>query len=117
MKVSNENLPEITTKSTSIELQQSLYLTTKQLARLFNVSERKARQIVMEHDLKPVDLGRGRGNGLRWRSSAVINIADILHAEAQAQENHTLRQKRPVHPVRGKSAKELWAEFNGQRAR
>lgn len=96
------------------EVTQHLYLTTKQLAFLFNVSERRARQIVMEHGLKPVDLGRGRGNGLRWRTNVVIEIADILHAEAQSQESRTLRQARPVHPVRGKSPKELWAEFNGK---
>ena len=97
--------------------ESSLFLTTKQLAGLFNVSERRARQLVMEHGLKPVDLGRGRGNGLRWRTSAVINIADILHAEAQSQESRKLRQPRTVHSVLGKSAAELWAEFNGKKSR
>jgi len=92
---------------------ESALLNRKDIARVLNMSESKARKILAEHGIKPIDLGPGRGNGLRWHTSAVIHIADILHAEAQAQKNRFLRHSRPKHPILGKTAAELWAEFNG----
>jgi hypothetical protein len=91
---------------------QPLYLNRAELGPFLGMSERKAREILAAYGLKPVDLGRGRGNGLRWRTSAVITIADTLHAEAQAQRNHAKRKARAEHKVCGRSAAELYAEFN-----
>ena len=60
---------------------------------------------------KPIDLGKGRGHGLRWRTSAVISVADALHAEAQ-QRTATPHRQRVAHPLRGRSVEELCAEFS-----
>ena len=91
---------------------EHLYLTRHKIGQVLTVSERKARTILEQHGVKPVDLGRGRGNGLRWRTSAVIQVADTLHAEAQQQNAKSARRPAKMRPIRGRSASELFAEFN-----
>lgn len=93
-------------------MKMPLYLTRKEIGAALAVSERKARAILEQHGVKPVDLGRGRGNGLRWRTSAVIQVADTLHAEAQQQKAKSARRPTKMRPIRGRSASELFAEFN-----
>ena len=91
---------------------EHLYLTRHEIGPALTVSERKARSILEQHGVKPVDLGRGRGNGLRWRTSAVIQVADTLHAEAQnrqAKNSSRLPRKRPL---LGRSAAEVFAEIS-----
>lgn len=92
---------------------QPLYLTRFEIGIMLSMSETKARKILAEHGVNPIDLGRGRGNGLRWRTSAVINVADILHAEAQAQSTKRRRNAPVAYSVIGKTAAELYVEFNG----
>ncbi|MBQ3058799.1 MAG: hypothetical protein IJD16_00580 [Desulfovibrio sp.] len=116
------SIPASEAKSNHKCSHEELYLGTallkrQDIARVLNVSESRARQLLAEHGVNPIDMGRGRGNGLRWRTSAVIEVADILHAEAQSQKKQALRQSRAFHPLRGKSAANLWAEFNGQSPR
>ena len=91
---------------------EHLYLTRHEIGPALTVSERKARTTLEQHGVKPVDLGRGRGNGLRWRTSAVIQVADTLHAEAQQQKAKSARMPAKMRPIRGRSASELFAEFN-----
>lgn len=98
------NIPSLTT---------SLLLTTAQVGNLFNTSEANAKQLLLAHGVQPIDLGRGRGRGLRWRTSAVIQFADMLHTEAQATQPKT-RKAKTSFSVLGKSASELFAEFNGK---
>lgn len=89
-----------------------LFLTRSQIAQLLNMSESHAKKLLAEHGITPIDLGRGRGKGLRWRTAAVIELADILHTDAQAKKKPR-RVKSSGHSVLGKSASELFAEFNG----
>lgn len=98
------NIPSITAP---------LLLTTAQVGDLLNTSEANAKQLLLAHGVQPIDLGRGRGRGLRWRTSAVIQFADMLHTEAQAMQPRTRKAKAPF-SVLGKSASELFAEFNGK---
>ena len=93
---------------------ERLYLTRHEIGPALTVSERKARIILEQHGVKPVDLGRGRGNGLRWRTSAVIQVADTLHAEAQQQKTKSARRPAKMRPISGRSASELFAEFNSE---
>lgn len=91
-----------------------LYLTRKEIGNILAMSEKQAREILMEHGVHPIDLGKGRGHGLRWRTSAVIRVADTLHAQAQeAQKKH---KRSPYMPksalIKGRSAEELFKEFN-----
>lgn len=98
-------------KSCNINSIQSLLLTRSEIASILNMSEGNAIKILAKHGVQPIDLGRGRGNGLRWHTSAVIEVADILHTKAQAKFNPK-RKKFSPYSVKGKSAKELLAEFN-----
>lgn len=89
-----------------------LLIKRREIAALLNVNEKTAISILARHGVSPIDLGRGRGNGLRWRTSAVIAVADILHTEAQPKKIQQRKTKNPF-SVRGKSASELLAEFGG----
>ena len=89
-----------------------LFLTKDEIGPALNMSESKARATLDKYGVKPVDRGRGRGNGLRWRTSAVIQVADTLHAEAQnrqAKNSSRLPRKRPL---LGRSAAEVFAEIS-----
>ena len=91
---------------------QPLFLTRKEVAATLGMTERQARAILSAHGVKPIDLGKGRGHGLRWRTSAVIAVADALHDAAQAQAD-TPRRPRKLSPLRGRTAADLFAEFQG----
>ena len=90
---------------------EALFLNRKQIGPALGISERKARAVLAQYGVKPVDLGRGRDNGLRWRMSAVISVADTLHDKAQAKQ--VVRRRRPAPcPIQGRTAADLYAEFN-----
>lgn len=93
-----------------------LLLTRSQIGTMLSMSETNAKKILEAHGVQPINLGRGRGNGLRWLTTAVIKVADILHAEAQAKSGKRCRRI-PPHSVVGKSAAQLFAEFNGKSRR
>ena len=93
-----------------------LLLTRSQIGAALSMSEGNARKILEAHGVLPINLGRGRGNGLRWLTSAVIKVADILHAEAQAKSAKKCRRIL-THTLVGKTAAQLFAEFNGKSRR
>lgn len=92
--------------------QLPLLLKRNEVASLLNIAPKKVARFLAAHGIQPIDLGPGRGNGLRWHSSAVIELADRLHTEAQAQAPKPRKAFSP-HSVIGKTAAELFAEFNG----
>lgn len=59
------------------------YLTKRDLAVLFQTKWDRAASILKERGVSPVDLGCGRGYGLRWLESAVLAAMKALHSEAQ----------------------------------
>ena len=89
-------------------------LTTEQASKLMGMGITRSLNLLRSHGVQPVDLGRGRGNGLRWHRRAVMTVIDTLHAEAQAKAGvpRRRRQTKTSGCVIGKSAKELFAEFN-----
>ena len=89
----------------------ALFLRKSELAGFLGITLNQAIAILEEHGVKPVDLGRGRGHGLRWRTSAVTKVADILHAQAQEQ-SEKIRRSRIAHPLIGKSAAEIFADIS-----
>lgn len=91
--------------------QYPLFLRTRDLKKILGIPETRALELLRKHGIKPVDMGRGRGNGLRWRTTSVIQLADTLHAEAQAISRQTRLKSLPS-PIGGKSASDLYAEFN-----
>ena len=89
-----------------------LFLRKKELGEFLGMSVAQAMSILSEHGVKPVDLGRGRGHGLRWRTSAVIHVADTLHGEAQAKVSVPHR-RRVSRPLQGRSAADIFVELSG----
>ena len=87
-----------------------LLLTRQGIADALSMPEKLARAILAAHGVQPIDLGKGRGHGLRWRTSAVIAVADALHAEAQRQKGRPHRPRK-CSPLKGRSAADLYAEF------
>lgn len=71
-----------------------LLLKNDQIAKLLNMSESNAKKVLMRYGIQPIDLGRCRGNGLRRLTSAIIEVADILHTEAQTKSS-SKRKKYP----------------------
>lgn len=93
---------------------QALYLKRNEVSALLGMPETKAMAILASHGILPVDLGRGRGNGLRWRTSAVIQVADTLHAETQRPLSCPKKKRAISRPLIGKSAEDLDREFRSE---
>lgn len=91
---------------------KKLFLTTNEVCLLLNMGKSCALAFLARYGIMPVDLGKGRGKGLRWRMTAVIKLADILHTEAQTARQIPSKKSSPF-SLRGKSAKDLMAEFVG----
>lgn len=90
-------------------------LTTKQAASVMNIGEERARAILLSRGVQPVSLPWGKERKtLRWSRRAVITVIDTLHAEAQAKAGVPKRRRslKTAGCVIGKSAEELFAEFN-----
>lgn len=93
-------------------MKMPLYLTRKEIGPVLNMSESKARALLEKYNVKPVDMGRGRGNGLRWRTTAVIQVADTLHTEAQNRKAKRVSRLPGMRPILGRSAADIFAEIS-----
>ena len=107
----NTGKPEVNSNT----LIPKLLLKTEEVCQCLNTGAKTALRLLTKHELFPIDLGKGRGNGLRWHYSEVIKLADILHAEAQPVKVKRNRQSSQF-KLTGKTAAELYAEFNGNRS-
>ena len=72
------------------------FLRKAEIAAVFGTSPDIARAILRSHGVQPVDLGAGRGRGLRWLESAVLAVMQEMHTEANARvpKNHEGRSGR-----------------------
>ena len=88
-------------------------LTTKQAASVMNIGEERARAILLSRGVQPVSLPWGKERKTLSRR-AVMTVIDTLHAEAQAKAGVPKRRRslKTAGCVIGKSAEELFAEFN-----
>lgn len=59
------------------------YLRRHQIAEKMACGERKAIAELKARGVYPIDLGRGKGRGLRWLESAVDAAMLAMHQEAQ----------------------------------
>lgn len=51
----------------------SILITTKEAVELTGIPSCKFSAVMVRAGIKPIDFGRGRGNGLRWPKDDVIN--------------------------------------------
>lgn len=77
------------------------FLRKSEIGAVFGTSPDIARAILLAHGVHPVDLGAGRGRGLRWLESAVHAVAAEMHRRAQPPSKPS---KPPLRPVAGAHA-------------
>jgi hypothetical protein len=88
-----------------------MLLNRDQIAERLGTTPGVAANILSEHGVKPVDLGRGRGRGKRWYASAVDAVMYQMHEDAQGKQKTLLRVHTGPYLVRGKTAKQVYAEL------
>ena len=84
-----------------------LFLDRTALGKFLGIPPDTAIRLLKRYGCVPIDLGRGRGLGLRWRTSRVMEIADALHAEAQKTPAKEYVEDRPLHRSFDKLCMEL----------
>lgn len=89
-------------------------MTKAQIAERLGTSPGVAASLLAEKGVFPVDLGRGRGRGVRWYSLAVDAAVRQMHDEAQPKEKRPTPRFSKPGLIQGRSAKELYAELTGQ---
>lgn len=111
---SNSSIQHVRTSNSNFLPHLPLLLKRNEVAFLLNIAPKKVVRFLAAYGVEPIDLGPGRGNGLRWHQLAIINLVGMLHANAQAKSQQvqpTKKSSRLI--VKGKSASQLFAEFNG----
>lgn len=73
------------------------FLRKAEIGAVFGTSPDVARAILRSHGVHPVDLGAGRGRGLRWLESAVLAVMQEMHTEANTPAQKA-REGRPGRP-------------------
>lgn len=72
------------------------FLRKAEIGAVFGTSPDVARAILLDHGVHPVNLGAGRGRGLRWLESAVQAVAAEMHRRAQPPPKTS---KKPIRPL------------------
>lgn len=73
---------------------------------------KRAKRIMDEHGVIPLDYGKGRSGGLRWLRESVNAV---LHTMATQTAPKTKRTRVRHHTVYGKTVDALLCEFNSER--
>lgn len=92
-------------------------LRKSEVAAMFGTSPGVAASILRQHGLYPIDIGRGRGKGLRWLESGVQAVLLAIHQKAQPKPKKVRRPTIPglPMPLESMSADALYAYLaNGQ---
>ncbi len=89
-------------------------LTKGQIAELLGTTPGVAATLLAEKGIHPIDLGRGRGRGLRWYSLAVDTVIRQMHDDAQPKEKRPVPRLPKPGLVQGRSVHDLYAELTGQ---
>lgn len=111
---SNNSVQDVTIPTPQFLPHLPLVLTLDEVASLLNTGPKRTAKLLATHGVEPIDYGPGRGGGLRWHQLAIINLMGILHANAQAKSQTARPPKKSSRlTVKGKSASQLFAEFNG----
>lgn len=94
-----------------------LLLKTNELAEIMNMSAPLARKILQKNGIEPIDLGPGRGKGLRWSTKQVTVLCTTLCTQAMESIKPCKKRKSKVpRPIFGRSPGELYAELNNNKS-
>lgn len=98
------------------EKNDTLLLTTQQGADLLGVSMTAFKEIMKRGGNAPIELGRGRGRGLRWLRSSVIKALHVVQAKAveSSAKAHVPKKRSATHGILDRPIAELFAEFSAQ---
>lgn len=88
-------------------------LNKEQLAQRMGTTPGIAARLLLDKGVSPVDLGCGRGRGLRWYSLAVDTVIRQIHEEAQqlAAPGKKIVRKPKKYTVLGRSVQDLYEEL------
>lgn len=90
-------------------------LRQEEIAAMFGTSPGMAASLLRKAGIMPIDLGRGRGRGLRWLESAVQAAIVGLHNEAQPKQKKRVSLKGSYQSLIAMSCEEQLALVRGQR--
>ena len=94
-------------------MEKHAFMTLDQCAEYLNTCRSTASKLLAKFNIKPVDYGPGRRNGLRWSTKAIISMAESLHNEAQDIRSNQYTKNKISRPIYGKSSDELFNELYG----
>lgn len=92
---------------------ESAFFTRKQLAEYLGCGEGRAVSLAKKFGLRPIDFGSGRGGGLRWLKESVMEALHTMAREDTPRKPG--RKSARHHTIAGKSASDLFAEFEHSR--
>lgn len=90
----------------------TLVYDSKTLPQAMGCSLRRAKSWLHEHGVEPIDLGKGRGGGLRWLRESVM---EALHTMATGNAPKKKKTRVRHYTVENKTADALLREFNIER--
>lgn len=79
-----------------------ILLSKAEISEALSLSPDVARATLAARGVLPIDMGLGRGRGLRWYAVAVQQAAEQMHAEAQARtqkKTHSKPKKLTTPPI------------------
>ena len=89
-------------------------LRKNEIAAMLGTSPSVAASILKQHDVHPIDIGRGRGKGLRWLESGVQAVILTMHRDAQPKPKkacpHTPGLSMPLHKMSVSAVQSLLAK-------
>ncbi|MCR5813137.1 MAG: hypothetical protein K6G15_01405 [Desulfovibrio sp.] len=98
------------------DMMQERLINIEEVADLMSTSKSKAIETLIKYGLHGIDMGRGRGGGLRWLLSSVVAVMQTMAAEAKAGRKENPRKpKAPRLNLLSMSVDEIYALTTGQK--
>lgn len=90
-----------------------VFIKTSLLPSITGMSVTQSLHLLSQGGLQPVDLGKGRGKGLRWHVASVRKIFDTLNDNAQKSQPKAHKLSRTRRPVSGRTLDDLYMAVKG----
>lgn len=90
-----------------------VFIKTDLLPSVTGMSVAQSLYYLSKGGLQPVDLGRGRGKGLRWHLESVRKVFDTLNDNAQQCQPKVHKSVRTRRPVSGRTLDDLYMAVKG----